>query len=999
MWTLEVLDNRAGGGLTNNLVSWQMEFTFANTNFLPPPVLADLSTNVYSVIESNLFTLTNTATYSVSSATLIYTLSGPPGASINNNGVITWTPAEDQAPSSYIFVTTVYDAANPTKIARNSFQVDALESNLPPVITFPTTNTVLRILETIPFLTNAVATDPDIPANPLTFALVGSTNVSGAAATGLAVLADGTIFWQPTETNGPSTNIIFISVTDTNPPAVNQKTFTVTNTFTIVVLESNLPPVLFLPPNTNISEQIPWSALATATDPDFPANSLTFKLVSGPLGLTVSPAGAINWTPDESQGPGDYNIFVSVTDTNPWAVNQKSFSVTNSFTIHVDEVNTAPFWTNAFPNVAMDELTTLTITNLAVDRDIPTNILTYTLTNSPAWASINPASGVITLSPLETNGPSTNVLTVVVTDNGAPPLSALTNFTVVVNEVNLAPFWPNTTPTNYFIVATNTFVLTNTAGDLDIPTNSLTYLLLTNPPGATIDTNTGVITFPTTLADTGSNYVFTTVVTDFNPYALFNQSLSATNTFILTVVATNTAPYWPTNISNVTMDELTTTNILVTALDNDVPQNNLTYSLLNAPMGMTITTVGTNGLITWTPSEAQGFGVFSNILVVVCDNVLPTPLYATNAPFSVTVLETNVAPQFRLASTNFTVALGVTLVITNDATDADLPANTLTYSLLNPPAGASVNSASGVLTLNLNLGTNLVTTVVTDNGIPPLSATNVFTVIVTNAIVTPTNFVISDIIYTNIGGTNGFLLTWFAPTNVFFKVQWSSLLAPQTWGTFTNPPQVGFNLFIAPTNSRFQFFDNGTETGGFGPTRFYRLLLLTNAPNTAPVFPPQSARYVTPGSTLLITNPATDAQAPPQTLTYTLISPPSGATINPASGLITWTPGLALAGTTNFIKAVATDDGSPNLSGTNTISVIVFPIPVLGSAISVPGGTQLQWSGFTNEQFQVRWATNLVPPISWTLFPQIITSTTGTFTFTDTNAPLWLKFYQLILLP
>ena len=96
---------------------------------------------------------------------------------------------------------------------------------------------------------------------------------------------------------------------------------------------------------------------------------------------------------------------------------------------------------------------------------------------------------------------------------------------------------------------------------------------------------------------------------------------------------------------------------------------------------------------------------------------------------------------------------------------------------------------------------------------------------------------------------------------------------------------------------------------------------------------------------------------------------------------------------------MATDDGSPNLSGTNTISVIVFPIPVLGSAISVPGGTQLQWSGFTNEQFQVRWATNLVPPISWTLFPQIITSTTGTFTFTDTNAPLWLKFYQLILLP
>jgi len=37
--------------------------------------------------------------------------------------------------------------------------------------------------------------------------------------------------------------------------------------------------------------------------------------------------------------------------------------------------------------------------------------------------------------------------------------------------------------------------------------------------------------------------------------------------------------------------------------------------------------------------------------------------------------------------------------------------------------------------------------------------------------------------------------------------------------------------------------------------------------------------------------------------------------------------------------------------------------------------------------------------ISWTLFPGIITSTNGLFTFTDTNLPLVMKFYQLILLP
>ena len=36
---------------------------------------------------------------------------------------------------------------------------------------------------------------------------------------------------------------------------------------------------------------------------------------------------------------------------------------------------------------------------------------------------------------------------------------------------------------------------------------------------------------------------------------------------------------------------------------------------------------------------------------------------------------------------------------------------------------------------------------------------------------------------------------------------------------------------------------------------------------------------------------------------------------------------------------------------------------------------------------------------NWTLFPNLIISTNGIFSFTDTNAPLLMKFYELILLP
>src|SRR5438105_1773019 len=122
----------------------------------------------------------------------------------------------------------------------------------------------------------------------------------------------------------------------------------------------------------------------------------------------------------------------------------------------------------------MSKLTTLTVTNTATDSAIPANTLSYTLSiASPAGtvtnASISPV-GVITWTPTEAQGPSTNTFTTIVTDNGLPPLSATNSFTVVVNEVNSAPVLPATT--NYTIAELTTLTVTNTATDSDIPANT-----------------------------------------------------------------------------------------------------------------------------------------------------------------------------------------------------------------------------------------------------------------------------------------------------------------------------------------------------------------------------------------------------------------------------------------------------------------------------------------------------------------------------------------------
>ena len=71
------------------------------------------------------------------------------------------------------------------------------------------------------------------------------------------------------------------------------------------------------------------------------------------------------------------------------------------------------------------------------------------------------------------------------------------------------------------------------------------------------------------------------------------------------------------------------------------------------------------------------------------------------------------------------------------------------------------------------------------------------------------------------------------------------------------------------------------------------------------------------------------------------------------------------------------------------------------SGVSVTSsGAQLQWEAPTDAQFQVEWATNLSQPMVWMTNDVILTSTNGTFMFTDpgsTNSPT--RFYRLLQLP
>jgi hypothetical protein len=141
----------------------------------------------------------------------------------------------------------------------------------------------------------------------------------------------------------------------------------------------------------------------------------------------------VTFAPDEAQGPGVYALTTVVTDNGT-----PNLSATNTITVTVDEVNSAPVLT--VPDTqTIGESNLLSVYASATDSDLPANTLTFSLILPPTGMSISPTTGLIQWVPSEAQAPSTNLITVVVTDDGQPPLSATKSFTVVVTRADIAP--------------------------------------------------------------------------------------------------------------------------------------------------------------------------------------------------------------------------------------------------------------------------------------------------------------------------------------------------------------------------------------------------------------------------------------------------------------------------------------------------------------------------------------------------------------------------------
>ena len=545
---------------------------------------------------------------------------------------------------------------------------------------------------------NLQGTDGDKPPTPLTYGLVSGPE-------GLTVSAAGVVSWTPTEGQGPSVNAVVVRVTDNGVPPMSA-----TNEFEVVVREVNRAPVIGAVAGQAVEEQKAWTLALGVADEDLPPNQFSYGLVSGPEGLEVSAGGVVSWTPTEGQGPSVNTVVVRVTDNGV-----PPLSGTNQFTVMVLDVNTPPVLPE-MPVIVANEFDPIAFNLAGVDGDLPANRVRYTLLTGPAGLTVSSA-GAVAWSPTERQAPSTNVIQVRLTDDGVPPMGATGQFVIVVREVNASPIMALIT--SQVLAEETALALALSAQDADFPVNSFRFGLVEGPAGLTVTESGAVTWIPTEAQGPSTNRVLVRVTDSGFP------PLSSTNEFLVSVQEVNSPPQ-TTGIADDSVDEGTAWSLQVVATDRDLPRNRISISLVGGPEGMTLSG---DGLLRWTPTETDGPSVKS-VTVRVTDDGLPA-LSVTNR-FNLTVREVNrppimegLADQSLDELATWSVALSVG--------DPDRPVNAHEFTLISGPKGVTL-SPEGLLEWTpgeaQGPSTNTVIARVTDSGVPALSATNRFVLVV-----------------------------------------------------------------------------------------------------------------------------------------------------------------------------------------------------------------------------------------------------------------------------
>ncbi len=589
--------------------------------------------------------------------------------------------------SSFTNTATIAISNGPTTeiiTTNNTAEAGLAISNVAPVLAAIDPWQTITETETLTFTASATDTNADT----LSYSLYN------APATATINSSTGLFTWATTEADGPAVYSPTMIVSDGS--------LTDSQTILITVTEVNSPPLLAPIGDKTGAELTVITFMAIGDDStDIPANTpLSFGLLNAPSGATIiSHSGVFSWTPSESQGPGLYTVTVLVSDTG-----SPILTATETIRITVNDQTITGLSATSDSPTTLGNSTNFTVTitagsNVSYNWNFGDGNIGSGNTISHTYAAVNIYTVLITAS----NGTNsiTDTLTVNVT-NSAPTANAGTDQTVSVNTPVTLDGSGSSDPDGHTPLS---YGWTQTGG-----------------PSVTLSDRTSI---SPTFTTPGSPTVLTFSLTVTDAYSLLDTT---PDEVVITVNEVNLAPVLAA-IGNQIITE--TFTLTFTAIATDANGDTLTYGLYNAPTGATINS--NTGVFTWTPTESDTMGL---VTILVTD----TGGLTDSTTILVTVIEVNSPPTLATIDDK-SIQETSTLSFTLSATDTDLPANSLTYSMSNAPDGASLDANSGFFTWTPTYtqgpGAYQVTFIVTDNGSPVLSDSQTIIITVTDSGIVP----------------------------------------------------------------------------------------------------------------------------------------------------------------------------------------------------------------------------------------------------------------------
>ena len=560
-----------------------------------------------------------------------------PGMNIDTNtGVITWRPTFSQSGVYNIGLAASDGIGSVVTIPAS---ITVLHVNRIPIFTGTQPDTIM-IVPGQTVNVQFTGTDPD--NDPLVFSLVEGPQ-------GASMTQAGIFSWGPAATQAGLHQVII---------ALSDGTADIRDTLYINVVSGNTPPQLtHMLPDTTIEEGQLLFFQYAATDSEL--DSLHWTLVSEvPNGLTLSSKGLLTWSPKFDQS-GMYTVIVSVNDS--------TFDVADTARISVLNVNQPPTFTGTRPeSLQIETGQSVNVQFTATDAD--NDQLVFSLVEGPQGSSMTQA-GIFHWSPVATqvgmhraiialsDGTAEvrdTLLIVVVSGNTAPALTRILPDTTI-NEGQLLSF-------QY------------TAKDSE--RDSLHWFLMSDIPNGLTLSPEGLLMWSPKFYQSGLHSIVVGVR---------DSHFTVSDTAIITVLDVNGAPVFYRPMNDTTIRETETLVFDIDAIDPDGTP--VKYALQGASVGMKIDS--NSGAFTWTPSVLQaGQHAFS---VRAIDLLGGT---ATDG-VTITVLNTNVPPEFTNVFTDTTISENQLLSFMLKAKDAD--GDIVRYSIQNIQPGMSIDSTSGVI--------------------------------------------------------------------------------------------------------------------------------------------------------------------------------------------------------------------------------------------------------------------------------------------------------------